>query len=254
MVAPPPSAARGLFGQVVDALGGDIGRGELQPGDRIVPEDVGERFGVSQSVTREAVRVLASKGMVVARPRVGTLVQSADRWNLLDRDVIRWRVEGPGRDDHLRDLVALRLAIEPAAARAAATRRSRTELDRMRRACEQMHQALDDDDRDGFTEADAVFHTSLLAASGNLVFEQLMGAVDAVLHARQTLHLLPDQLGFGVVAAHRAITDYIEREDADGAEAACVRLISAAGAEIVAALTGDSASAGVLSEPRKELR
>src|SRR4051812_29570854 len=99
---------RGVHGAVVDRLGLAIGAGQLRPGDQISVEQLGQEFGISRTVVREVLRVLESKGLIVARPRTGTRVTPVDMWDLLDRDVILWRVHGPDRNRQLEELVALR--------------------------------------------------------------------------------------------------------------------------------------------------
>ena len=51
---------------------------------------------MSRTVVREAIKVLAAKGLVESRPKVGTFVRPRRDWNLLDPDVLAWQIEaGP---------------------------------------------------------------------------------------------------------------------------------------------------------------
>jgi GntR family galactonate operon transcriptional repressor len=59
---------RGMHGQVVDSLGQSIVAGRFAPGQVIDLAELEQQLGASRSVVREAVRVLADKGLVVARP------------------------------------------------------------------------------------------------------------------------------------------------------------------------------------------
>ena len=81
-----------LHDNVLAALGARIVSGELSPGDVITLEGVSATHGVSRSVAREAIRVLESMEMVASRRRVGITIQSADRWNVFDPRIIRWRL------------------------------------------------------------------------------------------------------------------------------------------------------------------
>jgi DNA-binding FadR family transcriptional regulator len=76
MTIPAPSgisSRRGLHRVVVDALGLRIVRGDLAAGQTLPPEaDLSAELGVSRTVVREAIKVLAAKGLVESRPRVGT--------------------------------------------------------------------------------------------------------------------------------------------------------------------------------------
>ena len=80
---------RGLHGELVHDVGVRILRGELEPGDSLADEWDDE---VSRTVVREAVKVLAAKGLIVSRPKTGTQVRDRRYWHLLDPDVLAWRL------------------------------------------------------------------------------------------------------------------------------------------------------------------
>src|SRR5258708_21024445 len=109
-----------LHARVVDDLGEAIIAGRLTEGTVIDLSAVEQRLGVSRSVVREALRVLANLGLVEARHKVGTRVLPRSQWNLLHPQVITWRAGAADGDAQLRDLLQLRLAVEPLAARLAA--------------------------------------------------------------------------------------------------------------------------------------
>lgn len=88
------SRGRGLHGQLVQQLGQMIVSGDLGADRPLVPEEIGQRFEVSRTVVRESLRVLEAKGLVSARPNVGTRVRPVSDWNLLDPDIIEWRAFG----------------------------------------------------------------------------------------------------------------------------------------------------------------
>ena len=67
-------------------------------------------------MVREAVRVLASAGLVVSTKRVGIRVLPPEDWNPFDPLVIRWRLASGGLGAQLRSLTELRVAVEPMAA------------------------------------------------------------------------------------------------------------------------------------------
>src|ERR1700730_12655573 len=51
------------------------------------------QLAVSRTAYREAVRILAAKGLVEARPKVGTRINPRNMWHLLDPDVLAWMFE-----------------------------------------------------------------------------------------------------------------------------------------------------------------
>lgn len=159
--------AERLHGAIARRLGIAILSGVHAPGQLLDNEIAASgRLHVSRSAYREAVRMLAAKGLVESRPKVGTQVSARGRWNLLDPDVLAWMFEGgkPGAD-FIRGLFELRMVVEPAAAALAAERRDSGDLSRMRRA-------LQDMERHGVAleagrVADRDFHDAVLAATRN---------------------------------------------------------------------------------------
>lgn len=83
------AAQRNLSYVLAEKLSQRILAGEFTAGD-ILPGEVelGEQFGVSRTAVREAVKILAAKGMVLPRPRIGTRVLPRHQWNFLDQDLL----------------------------------------------------------------------------------------------------------------------------------------------------------------------
>ena len=91
---------RGLHGAVVHEIGVRIVNGDLQPGETLPDNGFLIDADVSRTVVRETIKVLAAKGLVESRPKVGTRVRPRRDWNLLDPDVMRslgFTYEGIGR-------------------------------------------------------------------------------------------------------------------------------------------------------------
>ncbi|MFD6028955.1 FadR/GntR family transcriptional regulator [Streptomyces griseoluteus] len=175
------SRGRGLHGQLVQQLGQMIVSGDLGADRPLVPEEIGQRFEVSRTVVRESLRVLEAKGLVSARPNVGTRVRPVSDWNLLDPDIIEWRAFGPQRDDQRRELNELRWTIEPLAARLAAGHGREDVQQRLVDLVEIMSHALAQADALTFSRADAEFHGLLIQLAGNRMLDHLSGIVSAAL-------------------------------------------------------------------------
>ena len=144
----------------------DIGlrilRGELRPGDPLpVDDDPTSDLNVSRTVVREAVKVLAAKGLVEARPKTGTQVRSRVYWNLMDPDVLAWRLEADPDDGFFLDVSELRRVIEPAVAALAAERASSEEVAELEAAFAEM-EATAPDYGDAYIAADVRFHEVIL--------------------------------------------------------------------------------------------
>src|ERR1700691_1453495 len=131
----PPGRALRLHGSIARKLGIAIVSGEYKPGDLLDGEILSsERFEVSRTAYREAVRILAAKGLVDARPKIGTRINPKSKWHLLDPDVLVWTFESEPDIEILNSLFELRNVVESAAAGFAATRRSAAHLKAMRLA------------------------------------------------------------------------------------------------------------------------
>jgi DNA-binding FadR family transcriptional regulator len=211
---------------VVKTLAQRILREDLKPGALLPPEaDLCEDLKISRSALREAVKVLGNMGLVTTRPRTGTVVRNRDEWNLLDQDLLAWSMEIAPSPELVLSLIEARQAIEPAAARLAALRASAAELVPLEDAYRRMGEAKARQDFNEFNRADIDFHTALLRASGNIVFQQLSNTIGAALaysfrmtveRAREPGASLPN---------HGEVIERIRQRDSEGAAASMARLL-----------------------------
>jgi DNA-binding FadR family transcriptional regulator len=211
---------RPAYVQVADQLREAILEGRLAAGAPLPAErDLCERFGVSRTTVREALRALQAQSLVVtAGPTAPLRVAGPEAVS-----------SGPLRDalTHLLrlgavplgDLVALRCALESAAAATAARRRPRADLAALRAALAAMDEAPD---IEAFEQADVRFHLALVGASGNEALQLVMLAVRDSIAA----HLLDALRGLDEPRAalrrlrreHAAIIAAIEARDGERAE------------------------------------
>jgi DNA-binding FadR family transcriptional regulator len=171
----PLGRHRTLHGQVVELLGSRIVSGEFPDGSRLPNEsELAAQLEVSRGGVREAVKALAAKGLVEARPRLGTRVRSRHEWNLLDREVIDW-CRASASPDFLVQLLELRSIVEPGAARLAAERATAEQVGELEAAYGGMaeHAQGLPGSEDAFVGADLAFHLTLLRATHNQLVEQL---------------------------------------------------------------------------------
>ncbi|MBK3641188.1 MULTISPECIES: FadR/GntR family transcriptional regulator [Streptomyces] len=220
------SRGRGLHGQLVQQLGQMIVSGDLGADRPLVPEEIGQRFEVSRTVVRESLRVLEAKGLVSARPNVGTRVRPVSDWNLLDPDIIEWRAFGPQRDDQRRELSELRWTIEPLAARLAAGHGREDVQQRLADMVEIMGHAMGQGDALTFSRADAEFHSLLIQLAGNRMLEHLSGIVSAALQVSGSPVTGCDRPNDASLAHHGRIADALATGDGAAAEAAMRQLLT----------------------------
>jgi DNA-binding FadR family transcriptional regulator len=174
--------------RLVTSLGTSIVTGELHPGADLDPVALEARFGMSRTAVREALRVLSAKGLVGARPRRGTFVAPRSQWALLDPDVVRWRFADGVGGVFLDELGEVRLTVEPAAARLAATRRTDRDLADLEDALTAMRSAAGRP-VDDHVAADLAFHDALLRAAHNELLLQMSVVIEVGLRLRdQFLH------------------------------------------------------------------
>jgi DNA-binding FadR family transcriptional regulator len=168
---------RPVGARLLDELGRRILGGLYPPGAPLPTElQLCAEFGVSRTAMREATKMLAAKGLVVARKRAGTLVQDRDNWNRLDPDVLSWMDAAPPDPEFVRGLIEARLAIEPAAAQLAAQRATLNDLALIESGYLAMR-AADLRDLSACASADVDFHVSILKASHNPVFSGLASLI-----------------------------------------------------------------------------
>lgn len=163
---------------IVHRLGREIVDGTFPPETRLPDEaTMLRRYAVSRTALREAYSKLAAKGMIVARPKVGTSVRPAAFWNMLDSEVLGWHMQTRPPDEIAMDLYALRRMVEPPAAALAAEARNEDELRKIEAAYRDMSaKAMNEAE---LIEADLRFHLEILFATHN----RFIGAFSALIHA-----------------------------------------------------------------------
>lgn len=213
-----------LHGAIARNLGRRIVSGRYRPGQVLEGEiESSEQLNVSRSAYREAVRILAAKGLVTSRPRVGTRVSPRHEWRLLDPDVLAWIFDGEPEPEILQSLFELRTLIEPEAAALAAKRRTQGHLDGMRAALDAMreHTLAVEAGR----VADQTFHAELLSASGNPFVVSLTNGVTAAVHALTEFKQRARPLRRDPVPDHERVYEAVVTKDAEGARTAMRELI-----------------------------
>lgn len=217
LATPSPSLPTGLHAKVLEEVGSAIADGRLAAGRVVQIEELEERYGVSRSVVREAVRVLASMGLVAMRRRLGVQILPAAEWNVYDPQVIRWRLASSGRFAQLRSLTELRAAVEPEAARLAALRAPQADGAEIIALAGELWAAGHDTDLEGFLRLDIDFHRRILEASGNEMFATLHPLVAEVLSGRTHLGLMPERPHADALQLHMEVAVAIQRSNPEQA-------------------------------------
>lgn len=223
---------RGLHGQVVEQMGVRIVGGAYPTGAPLFSEQLEREFDVSKTVVREALKVLAAKGLVESRQKRGTVIRPREDWNLLDGDVLRWQGLEKPNFLFLESLAEVRGIVEPAAARLAAARRDEKDLAELETALADMAAAKRDPD--AMVDADLRFHRALLDAAHNEVLSRMEVILAAGLQVRDRF-VHHSQHGSDPMPSHRALLDAVREGDADRAGVTVEALLAQAAADLAEA-------------------
>lgn len=217
-------AFRGLRQHVVNEIGERIVSGELKAGEPLPGEmQLCTTLGVSRTALREALRELAAKGMVDAKPKVGTVVKAEENWNFLDIDIIGWRLKTADANRVIAELYELRHFIEPVAAYLAAKNADANHIALLHEAYREMEAAGEDGEE--FTKPDLKFHHAIISASGNRLFSSLAKAVGAALLINFDFLRAPPRGHAYFMKGHKAVLDAIVAGDAVAARLAMQALL-----------------------------
>ncbi len=195
-----------------------ITSGELKDGDTLPPErEIVETYGVSRTVVREALRALANRGLVDARPRFRPVVRKPSfdtAFETVENVVARLLTQPDG----VKNLFDTRIMVEAALARGAATDAGKNDLASLKEALKENEAAIHDCDL--FYRTDVAFHSVFYQIAQNPVLSAVHRAYTAWL-SPQWLQMprLPDR-NRANFEAHEAIYDAVLMRDPDAAETA----------------------------------
>jgi DNA-binding FadR family transcriptional regulator len=238
---------------------GMIARRELQPGDPIDLQALGRRHGVSRTVVREALADLGGKGLVVARPKVGTTVAPAAQWNLLDPGLVAVAAAETGPASMLAEATELRRVIEPALAADAALSASPTQRAAVLDAVRAIAGAVGRADRMAATAGEIALHDAIAAACANRLLQSIDRSLAPVralhrerLHAAQSVRAGVGTAGLRLLALHTELALAIARRNGPAAAVAALAVASAARLEPAAAPAPRVPSGSAAGRPGRE--
>ena len=195
-----------------------VSSGEFNAGARLPTErELTQRFGVSRSSLREAVRALTLIGVLEPRVGDGTYVTTLEPDLLLTGlAFVSDLVHGPS----LLELHRVRRILEPEATRLATARLVEEDFEELDRCLERMEAA---DTVQAYIEADMAFHRVILAACGNATLASLIeNLLSGTSRARMWQSLVSRDAVEATLASHRSIQRALVARDADMAAAADV--------------------------------
>jgi DNA-binding FadR family transcriptional regulator len=209
---------------VTNRIGREIISGRIPQGATLPNEaEMSESFEVGRSAVREAIKMLTAKGMVQTRPRRGSQVTPARNWNFFDQQVLLWlRDSGPDLTI-IRELLELRLGVEPRAAALAAAKASPQQIAAIGSAYASMQQAAE-----GKTDpvvADGAFHEAIIAATNNRFFLPFGAMIKTALFVTAPTTNAIFGHSVGDLEAHGRVLAALEAQAAQEARTAMERML-----------------------------
>lgn len=173
-----------------------IQEGELAPGEPIVEADLSETFGVSRTPLREAMKVLASEGLVELRPRRTPIVAPVD-------------------PEEIRAIFEVMEAMEALAGRRAAENAGDADLE----ALEAMHAAMvaahDEGDRVAYAARNRAIHARIVELAGNPVLKATYAAFSIKIHRARATTNYDARRWVESIAEHEGIMDAFRARSPD---------------------------------------
>ena len=173
---------------------------ELEPGSRIIIDDISEMLGVSHIPVREALNQLQSEGLVTVVPHSGATVAPVSPGDVSEIFSIMEGLE----------IVAMRVAAESA---------SNEDLARLEALLEPMDRAVADQEPETWAELNIDFHREIAAITGMPMLKEMMNrCLDRWDRVRRFVRVLPERM-HEAQQQHHDIARALRRHDVSTAQA-----------------------------------
>ena len=196
MAAALSLAPRALYEEVAELLRQKIFRRELEPGSWIDELKLAQEYGISRTPLREALKVLATEGLVTMKVRRGAYVTEVS-------------------DQDLADVYHLLSLLESDAAGVVAERASDAQISELKALHVQLEEAAGE--REQFFALNERFHLRLLEIAGNRWRDQMVADLRKVMKLNRHNSLLKSGRVEESLKEHRAIMKAVARRDAKAA-------------------------------------
>ncbi len=181
---------------VFQTLRNAIITGELQPGERLMETQLGEKLGVSRTPIREAIRKLELEGLVVMVPRKGAQVAQ-----FTEKDI--------------QDVLEVRAALEALAARLACKRMDDRAFLKLQLAIAEYSYAAKNKDLETMIEKDVEFHDIICSATQNDKLIQIFNNLKEQVNRYRITYLKNVEDSETVEAEHKAILEALKNKEED---------------------------------------
>ena len=211
------AANRNLSYKLAESLGQNILTGKYEPGS-ILPGEIElcDMYNISRTAVREAVKMLAAKGMVLPRPRIGTRVLPKENWNYLDQDLLAW-IKLNDHPEMVEEFKYIRRIIEPEAAAMCALNASDEDRAKLQDIMKKMYEVNENYNQNKWTEIDTQFHQLIYFASGNHFLSPFGNLFRAIF---ENYFMMVSRKGVERIEAHQKLVDAILAKDSAAARQA----------------------------------
>jgi GntR family transcriptional repressor for pyruvate dehydrogenase complex len=218
IVSSEPSAVD----SVVDGLLATIVEAGIMPGAVLPPErELAEQFEVSRLTIREAMKTLATLGVVTVKRGSGTFVNPESHWSRFHSGVLASLVRDPSdAAEASRQLVEARRLVEVGVAELAATRRRDHHVEALMVALDAMWDSHEITDCDAWASADLAFHDTLMDAAGNPFVTLLFAPLEELLRRDRHGPAADGGNRSRALRWHQRILDAVRARDASAARSA----------------------------------
>lgn len=215
-----------LSDKVVEQLTEAIVSRKLSPGERLPSErDLGEKFRVSRTVVREAIRSLAARGLIRVTSGRGVEVNELGSENVADS--MRLLVRGREGLDYGK-VNEVRTVLEVQTAALAAQRATAEDLKRLEQLCDDHERSLETGDLAAAAEHDFQFHRELTRASGNELLLGMLDSISDVLREVRNQAMTRPHVGKEGLEAHRRILESVKAGSPAAAQSAMAKHLAQA--------------------------
>lgn len=216
--SPVARIAAPLREQVIDVITKAIADNRLAAGQRLVERELVESLGVSRTTVREAIRELASQGLVTVVPQRGAVVSAPTI-------------------DEARDLYEVRAALESLIVQRFVEEATDEQVERLGQAVEIFASSVDGgDDVLDVLRAKGAFYDVLLEGAGSSVYRELVERLQARVHVLRATSLSAEGRAATTVDELRSIAGAVRRRDASSASSLTAAHIRAAAATALGTL------------------
>jgi DNA-binding GntR family transcriptional regulator len=191
-----PILRRSLHDEVASRIRDLIIEGVLAPGTRIVETQLGQSLGVSRTPLREALKTLASEGLIELAAARGAVVKRFS-------------------EKEVRDMLDVLAVLEGFAARLACERASDAGIAEMRALHDRMTAFYEAENRLEYYKLNQAFHSGLLRLSGNGALESAHLAIQSRLKRIRYVGNSERQKWRNAMAEHERMIEHLEARDAE---------------------------------------